>query len=163
MQIATYASVSDNSGSDNSKNTGKQQTLNDTRNNKGPAQPPKAVFENPINVKQLEKVIREMVDGDINAIRIDNDLIKPINTIEKNQLCALLYYILTTFLHRKEVTSPYRRLLGSIVVYLIDNKHLSTEHVKIAYVKFLENVADIIVDVPKLWQYVFEFLGKKVH
>lgn len=163
--MSTDSRSSDSVLTNNTKYEGRQST-NESRSNqsvntyeKCQRIAPKAVFEAVKNGAAMKTVISKIYDDAINSPYLTHEIVAPINSVEKNQLCALLYYILTEFLHLIEVTTLQRRILGNIVVYLTEENYITTQHFKLAYENSLGDVEELQTDVPKIWQYIFDFIG----
>ncbi|XP_046811475.1 eukaryotic translation initiation factor 4G isoform X1 [Lucilia cuprina] len=126
-----------------------------------PSSAPPAVFEEPTeaDLKLIKAVVIEMVENAANSKCIDITTVSCIKKIKENQRCGLLYYILTDYLHLAEVRPICRRHLANVVAYLIENKYISVEHFRLAYKQFAEFASDLMVDIPDLWLYIFEFTG----
>lgn len=113
----------------------------------------------------MEQIVRKMLTNvmEESSYLTADVIMSHLKAIEKNQLCALLYYIMTEFLHLIKITPQQRQTLGNIVIYLIGNNYLSIDHLKLAYVQFLKNdVSYLQQDVPLFWQYIFDFIGKLI-
>lgn len=155
----------------NNKYEGRQST-NDSRSNlsvntyeKCQRTAPKAIFVKPSDEKAIRNVILKILEFDDvkNSFYLTQDMIASLHAIGNNQLCALLYYILTNFLHLIEVTPFQRHFLGNAVVYLIEENYISSEHVKLAYANAKQSFVDLITDVPKLSKYIMEFFGNYLY
>lgn len=127
-----------------------------------PSSAPPAVFEEPsyADLKIIKAVVIEMGENVANSKCIDNTTVSCIKKIKENQRCGLLYYIITDYLHLANVGPLCRRHLANVVAYLIEKKYISVEHFRLAYKNFSEFACDLIVDIPELWLYIFEFTGK---
>lgn len=123
---------------------------------------PPAVFEEPTSAdnKVITAVVEEMIENAANSKCIDATTVSCLNTVKENLRCGLLYYILTDYLHLREVDPMGRRHLANVVAYLIEKKYISVDHFRLAYKHFAELASDLIVDIPELWLYIFEFTGK---
>ncbi|XP_037949432.1 eukaryotic translation initiation factor 4 gamma 3 isoform X2 [Teleopsis dalmanni] len=126
-----------------------------------PSAAPSAVFEEPNNsdLKIIKAVASEMVENVVNTNSIDISTVSSITKVRDNQRCGFLYYIFTDYLHLRDVGHSQRRHLANIVAFLIKHNFLSLEHFYLAYKNFCLQAADLIVDVPELWLYIFEFSG----
>ncbi|KAM7341427.1 eukaryotic translation initiation factor 4G1 isoform 1-T2 [Cochliomyia hominivorax] len=126
-----------------------------------PASAPPAVFEDPSesDLKLIKAVVIEMVENAANSKCIDNTTVSCLKKIKENQRCGLLYYILTDYLHLANVGLMCRRNLANVVAYLIEKKYISVEHFRLAYKQFAELASELMVDIPELWLYIFEFTG----
>lgn len=125
--------------------------------------PPPAVFEepSPLDCKVMKAVVIEMVENVVNSKCIDATTVSCLNKVTENQRCGLLYYILTDYLHLKEVDIIWRRHLANVVAYLMEKKYISVEHFRLAYKNFANLANELMVDIPDLWLYIFEFTGKQ--
>ncbi|TMW46418.1 hypothetical protein DOY81_008501, partial [Sarcophaga bullata] len=123
--------------------------------------PPPAVFEEPTtsDYKVIKAVVMEMVENAANSKCIDAATVSCLNKVKENLRCGLLYYILTDYLHLKDVGPMCRRHLANVVAYLIEKKYISVEHFRLAYKHFAKLASDLMVDIPELWLYIFEFTG----
>lgn len=130
-----------------------------------PSSAPPAVFEEPTDsdLKLIKAVVTEMVENAANSKCIDDSTVSCIKKIKDTQRCGLLYYILTDYLHLANVGVMSRRHLANVVSHLIDNKYISPEHLKLAYKNFADLASELMVDIPELWLYIFEFTGKLMH
>ncbi|XP_065364340.1 eukaryotic translation initiation factor 4 gamma 3-like [Calliphora vicina] len=126
-----------------------------------PSSAPPAVFEEPsyADLKIIKAVVIEMGENAANSKCIDNTTVSCIKKIKENQRCGLVYYIITDYLHLANVGPMCRRHLANVVAFLIENKYISAEHFRLAYKHFSEFACDLIVDIPELWLYIFEFTG----
>ncbi|XP_065370716.1 eukaryotic translation initiation factor 4 gamma 3 isoform X1 [Calliphora vicina] len=126
-----------------------------------PSSAPPAVFEEPsyADLKIIKAVVIEMGENAANSKCIDNTTVSCIKKIKENQRCGLLYYIITDYLHLANVGPMCRRHMANVVAYLIEKKYISVEHFRLAYKNFSEFACDLIVDIPELWLYIFEFTG----
>lgn len=122
---------------------------------------PDAVFEEPsdADLKLIKSVVSEMVEIAANSKQIDFSTVACIERIKESQLCSLLYYIITDYLHLRDVGSFHRRLLSNCIAYLIEKNVLSTDHFNLAYEQFASLASEIIVDVPDMYLYILEFAG----
>lgn len=146
----------------NSNTTHHQQHFNISSNESIlPASAPSAVFEEPSesDLQLIKSIVNEMVENAANSKCIDNTTVSCIKKIKENQRCGLLYYILTDYLHLANVGPMCRRHLANVVAYLIEKNYISVEHFRLAYKNFAEFASDLIVDIPELWLYIFEFTG----
>lgn len=127
----------------------------------GPSSAPEAVFEEPsdADLKLIKSVVSEIVENAANSKQIDF-LTKCIERIRQSQLCNLLYYIITDYLHLRDVGSFHRRLLSNCIASLIERNFLSRDHFNLAYEHFASIASEIIVDVPDMYLYILEFTGK---
>lgn len=131
-----------------------------------PSTPPKAVFEKPDDNEQklIKVVVTDIIENAANARKLNDyssDVILCLKRIPDNLYCGMIYFILTDYLHLKEVNHHTRCLLAQSLIYLIKYNYLSMEHLRLAYEQFSEEASDLIYDIPQLWLYVFEFLGKR--
>lgn len=126
-----------------------------------PSAAPPAVFEEPTDsdLKLIKAVVMEMVENATNSKCIDSSTVACIKKIKDNQRCGLIYYILTDYLHLANVGALCRRHLANVVAHLIEKKYISVEHFKLAYKNFADLASDLMVDIPELWLYIFEFTG----
>lgn len=122
---------------------------------------PPAIFIEPTeaHLKQIKSVVTEMLENAADAKLIDQSTVACITKLPDNLRCSLIYYILTDYLHLANVKSQQRRYLANIVGYLIEKHYIAKEHFNVAYKKFAELASDLIVDIPQLWLYIFEFAG----
>ncbi|KAL9911288.1 eukaryotic translation initiation factor 4 gamma 3 isoform X1 [Glossina fuscipes] len=127
----------------------------------GLSSPPEAVFEEPsdADLKLIKSVVSEIVENAANSKQIDFLTVTCIERIRQSQLCGLLYYIITDYLHLRDVGSFHRRLLSNCIAYLIERNYLSIDHFNLAYEHFASIANEIIVDVPDMYLYILEFTG----
>ncbi|XP_054745448.1 eukaryotic translation initiation factor 4 gamma 3 isoform X1 [Anastrepha obliqua] len=129
-----------------------------------PTEPPTAVFEvsSSGDIRVLKSIVSEMIEVASNSKTLKNFVEPCILRIRESQRSALLYYIMTDYLHLQHVGKLQRRYLGNIVVYLINNNFISREHFLLAYKQFCEIASDLALDIPDLWKYIIEFTGPLV-
>lgn len=118
-------------------------------------------FEEPssADLKIIKSVLNEIMENALSHRRIDQSTVSCIERIENQLRCGLLYYILTDYLHLASVGSINRRHLSNVVAYMLNNKLISVELFRLAYENFAALASDLMVDIPELWLYTFEFVG----
>ncbi|XP_037810588.1 eukaryotic translation initiation factor 4 gamma 3-like [Lucilia sericata] len=123
--------------------------------------PPPVHFKEPNNaeIKLIKSVITDMLENALNSKNIDSETVTCFLNLPINLRCPLIYYILTDYLHLANIKALSRRYLALVVNYLITNNYLSLEHFHLAYRNFADLASDLIVDIPELWRYIFEFTG----
>ncbi|XP_061394702.1 eukaryotic translation initiation factor 4 gamma 1 [Musca vetustissima] len=75
------------------------------------------------------------------------------------QHMELLHCLLMDYLHLRDVSRDHRAAAAAIFSYLLKTKSFDKKTFGRAYDQFAEEFADVLVDVPNGWTYVFEFLG----
>ncbi|XP_067614696.1 eukaryotic translation initiation factor 4 gamma 3-like isoform X1 [Eurosta solidaginis] len=128
-----------------------------------PLDPLPAVFEksSDVDIKVIKALVSDMLEVASNSIEFC--AIEPcIMRIKESQHSALLYYIMTEYLHLRHIGQLQRRYLGNIIVYLIQNNFISRDHFKLAYHEFCKIASDLALDIPDLWKYIIEFSGPMV-
>ncbi|KAH8398901.1 hypothetical protein KR222_005988 [Zaprionus bogoriensis] len=123
--------------------------------------PPNAVFIEPRDndLKLFKSVLTDIIDLTAVSKSVTPSVVDCIKRIPEQQRCGLLYYILTDYLHLANVGKQYRRYLANSIAYLVQQNYLSVDHFLLAYKEFSEFANDLIVDIPELWLYVFQFAG----
>ncbi|XP_017471922.1 PREDICTED: eukaryotic translation initiation factor 4 gamma 3 isoform X2 [Rhagoletis zephyria] len=129
-----------------------------------PTEPPTAVFEESStgDIRIIKSVVSEMLEVASNSKTLKNSIEPCMLRVRESQRSALLCYIMTDFLHLRQVGKLQRRHLGNIVVYLIKSNFITREHFLLAYNKFCEIASDLALDIPDLWKYMIEFTGPLV-
>uniref|UniRef100_A0A1B0FEA3 W2 domain-containing protein n=1 Tax=Glossina morsitans morsitans TaxID=37546 RepID=A0A1B0FEA3_GLOMM len=120
----------------------------------GPSSAPEAVFEEPsdADLKLIKSVVSEIVENAANSKQIDGLTTTCIKRIRQSQLCSLLYYIITDYLHLRDVGSFHRRLLSNCIAYLIERNFLSRDHFNLAYEHFASPlIVRKILTIHDLW------------
>ncbi|XP_023306426.2 eukaryotic translation initiation factor 4 gamma 3-like [Lucilia cuprina] len=120
-----------------------------------------AVFKEPNNVeiKLIKSVVTDMLENALSTKEIDSETITCFLNLPADLRCPLIYYILTDYLHLANVKALSRRYLALVVNYLITHNHLTLEQFHLAYRHFADLASELIVDIPELWRYIFEFTG----
>lgn len=123
---------------------------------------PVAVFTDAseTDLKLIKSVISEMIELAAASKAVTPSVTACIKHIPDGLRCSFLYYILTDYLHLANVGKQYRRYLAITVVLLIKQNYISVDHFRLAYSEFTEFANDLIVDIPELWLYILEFVGK---
>lgn len=78
----------------------------------------------------------------------------PVQVVKKQ-----VYDLMTFVLERKE---KGRELCGKLLAHCINNKYLSRSVFVSSLGQLLGGIVDIIIDVPRVWEYIPEFLGELV-
>lgn len=129
-----------------------------------PSVPPAAVFQEPTDKenRMFQSQISDMVELTANSKNI-NLILPCISNIKESLRCSFLYHILVDYLHLYSVGQIQRRSAANVVAFLFKNNFISIEHFKLAYAHFCELASELILDVPALWLYIFEFIGKLLY
>uniref|UniRef100_W8BQA9 Eukaryotic translation initiation factor 4 gamma 1 n=1 Tax=Ceratitis capitata TaxID=7213 RepID=W8BQA9_CERCA len=136
-----------------------------TESSRTPTEPPIAVFEKSSDgdIRVIKSVITEMLEIASTSRTLMNSIEPCILRVRESQRCALLFYIMTDYLHLRHVGKLQRRYLGNIVVYLTNYNYLSIQHFNVAYKQFCEIASDLALDIPDLWKYIIEFTGPLIN
>ena len=67
-----------------------------------------------------------------------------------------------TWLHHamEHRDNKMRTALGKLLIYLVNQRLLQREQCLIGFSKFLPIAIDLICDIPKIWDYIGEVVGK---
>ena len=67
-----------------------------------------------------------------------------------------------TWLHHamEHRDNKMRTTLGKLLIYLVNQRLLQREQCLIGFSKFLPIAIDLICDIPKIWDYIGEVVGK---
>lgn len=76
----------------------------------------------------------------------------PVQVVKK-----MLYDLMMCALERKK---PYREMGGKLLAHCLQHKYLSRSVLISSLGQLLTNTVDIQIDVPKVWEYIPEFLGE---
>lgn len=87
-----------------------------------------------------------------NRSKMSRDDASPVQVVKKQ-----VFDVITFVMERKKES---RQLCGQLLAYCLNNKFLSRSVFIASFGQFLVSVEDIIIDVPKVWQYIPEFLGE---
>lgn len=113
----------------------------------------------------LQEVLKKMMDSAQKLDEHNEELAKltskslmsqenatPLQVVKKQ-----VYDLMTFVLERKE---KGRELCGQLLAHCINNKYLSRSVFVSSLGQLLGSIVDIIIDVPKVWEYIPEFLGE---
>ncbi|XP_055373840.1 eukaryotic translation initiation factor 4 gamma [Condylostylus longicornis] len=92
------------------------------------------------------------------------DLIDPIVlNFPETKRWGFFYYILYNYLHMGQVKCLHRKHLAHITEYLLKKNITTLEDIKKGMLEFSPFAADVRIDVPDAWQYIFEYFGPLIH
>ncbi|XP_032597852.1 eukaryotic translation initiation factor 4 gamma 3 [Drosophila grimshawi] len=111
------------------------------------------------DIKLFKTVVTDIIDQESASKSVTPTVVECIKRIPEPQRCGFMYYILTDYLHLSKVGKQYRRYLAITIAHLIQQNYMSVDHFKLAYREFSVFAHDLLVDVPEMWLYIFQFAG----
>ncbi|XP_067619457.1 eukaryotic translation initiation factor 4 gamma 3-like isoform X2 [Eurosta solidaginis] len=117
--------------------------------------------------KMLNSIIEELLDaGSSRSDSSDSwqqEIVNEWTSLNLRQQKTLLTYILTDYLHLRNVKRAQRKACATIFVHLMRTKVCEPETFTQVFTDLADELPDVLVDVPNMWAYVFEFIGPLLH
>lgn len=115
-------------------------------------------------LKQINGLVEEYMDCVAsNSFDWQQELLNTWRSYTLKQHVEFVHCLLMDYLHLRDVTREHRSAIAAIFTYLMRIKTFDKKTFARSYDQFAEEFADVLVDVPNGWAYVFEFLGPLLH
>lgn len=114
--------------------------------------------------KLLNQLIEEVLDaGSSGSNSWQQQTVNEWNSLNTRQQKSLLNHLLSDYLYLSSVKRAHRKACAAIFVHLMRAKMCEPQIFTQVYTELTDELPELLIDVPNLWTYVFEFVGPLLH